>query len=584
MDLKQFQILLSRAILVPMVVAVVLSGILLAVVLSQRNASDWVDHTDTVIAESNRLLGLVVDMETGLRGYLATGNRTFLQPYQEAGNVLPARFSRLSTLVADNQQQIGRLRDIEDSVNQWRTYADGLIQHREQDRNADQNYVTLNGKQLMDGIRHQISGFIGIEEQLRLQRGARSRRISKFAIAASVALTLIFGLSLAFFSRGSMLRLSREFQTALDDTRAQAHALRTSERRWVTTLSSIGDAVIATDPNGRVTFMNSVAEHLTGFTHAEAAGRDLPQVFNIVNETTRQRHEDPVEKIKRLRTVIGLANHTVLIGKNGGETPIDDSGAPIIDGGGEMIGIVLVFRDISERKRAEAALRAADRLAATGKLAATLAHEIHNPLSNVGNLLYLLRRTELTPKAHEYLHHAEEELTRTTNISHRMLSLNRESKVPVPVRLSELLDGILESLQRRIGECRIEVKKNYDYQGTVTAFPGELRQVFLNLIMNALDAMNSSGTLELSVRPAESDNRSIAITVRDSGTGIAESARPQIFESFFTTKGEKGTGLGLWIARNIVEKHEGRISFTSHTDDSARGTEFKVVLPQPVAS
>ena len=167
-------------------------------------------------------------------------------------------------------------------------------------------------------------------------------------------------------------------------------ALRQSEERWATTLRSIGDAVISTCAQGKVIFMNEVAEKLTGWPLSEAQGRDLEEVFNIVNEVTRIKPENPVAKVIRLGQVVGLANHTALISRNGTEIPIEDSGAPIRDKDGKVTGVVLVFHDIREKRRAEKAVRDSERLAMTGRLASTLAHEIHNPLDTVGNLLYLI--------------------------------------------------------------------------------------------------------------------------------------------------------------------------------------------------
>ena len=173
--------------------------------------------------------------------------------------------------------------------------------------------------------------------------------------------------------------------------RAKAEeALRQSEERWSTTLRSIGDAVISTDANGKVMFMNEVAEKLTGWPLSEAQGRDLEEVFNIVNEVTRIKPESPVAKVIRMGQVVGLANHTALIRRNGTELPIEDSGAPIRDKEGQVTGVVLVFHDISEKRRAEKAVRDSERLAMTGRMASTLAHEIHNPLDTVGNLLFLI--------------------------------------------------------------------------------------------------------------------------------------------------------------------------------------------------
>src|SRR5262249_41580706 len=159
------------------------------------------------------------------------------------------------------------------------------------------------------------------------------------------------------------------------------------EKEWLhTTLCSIGDAVISTDAEGKITFMNPVAESLTGWPTQEARGKPLVDVFRIINQQNRQTVENPIDKVRRLKTVVGLANHTILISKSGQEFLIDDSGAPIFGGDGNLIGIVLVFRDVSRQRALEAALQSNEKLALAGRLSASIAHEIHNPLDTVGNL------------------------------------------------------------------------------------------------------------------------------------------------------------------------------------------------------
>ena len=168
-------------------------------------------------------------------------------------------------------------------------------------------------------------------------------------------------------------------------------ALRASEERWAITLQSIGDAVISTDTAGKIVFMNDVAQKLTGWPLAEAEEKDLDTVFHIVQETTRTRQENPVAKVIRQGQVVGLADSTILIRRDGAELLIEDSGAPIRNREGRIQGVVLVFHDVSERRKMEKVLRDSERLATTGRLAATIAHEIHNPLDLVGNLLYLIQ-------------------------------------------------------------------------------------------------------------------------------------------------------------------------------------------------
>ena len=195
--------------------------------------------------------------------------------------------------------------------------------------------------------------------------------------------------------------------------------------------------------------MNAVAEKLTGWPSAEARGKPLAKVFHIVNEQTRQACENPVEKVRRLKQVVGLANHTVLVGRDGREYVIDDSAAPIMSGAGKMIGVVLVFRDVTEERQVQAALVASEKLAVAGRLAASIAHEIHNPLDSVANLHYLLAQENDPAKREEFLRLAQQELGRTMQISRTMLSLYREPRAPIQIDLRELIEGVLLLLDRR---------------------------------------------------------------------------------------------------------------------------------------
>jgi PAS domain S-box-containing protein len=354
MNLHKFRVLLARAVLLPLVLAILLAAVLFWAVRSLNSAAAWVDHSDEVISQSNYLLKLIIDMETSLRGYVITGNEDFLQPYQQAAPVVPQRIAALNHLISDDTDQQRNLAQIDDSFEAWRRYSLNLIGKRHADPAEAQSLaVSYQGKEMMDTLRQQVADFVSVEEDLRQQRQRTSRRAVAILLPTIEGLTLILGLALAAFTRSTMLRLSSEFGDTLETAEKRAAALQESERRWATTLSSIGDGVIATDAEGKVTFINPVAQVLTGHASERALGRDLADVFPIVNETTRIRVEDPVEKVKRMRVVVGMANHTVLLRPDGTEIPIDDSGAPIFDDRGNMTGIVLVFRDVRDRRDAE---------------------------------------------------------------------------------------------------------------------------------------------------------------------------------------------------------------------------------------
>jgi PAS domain S-box-containing protein len=360
-------------------------------------------------------------------------------------------------------------------------------------------------------------------------------------------------------------------------------ALRASEERWAITLKSIGDAVISTDATGSVDFMNDVAQKLTGWPIDEAKGKDLNVVFDIVQETTRIKPESPVAKVIRLGKVVGLANHTLLVSRDGTEIPIEDSAAPIRDKKGEIEGVVLVFHDASEQRKMEKVLRNNERLATTGRLAATIAHEIHNPLDSVGNLLYLIAYGTREDSTREFASAATQELGRVTQMTQQMLAFQREAAKPVPVKIGEILDNVVALYQRKIVSAGINLKKQIDTDGDILALPGELRQAFANLLGNAIEAVGKqNGAITLRAchsRDWRSGRNGMRVVVADNGLGMPVSVRDRIFEPFFTTKGESGTGLGLWITSDIIRKYQGTIRIRTTTHGKHSGTHFSVFFP-----
>ena len=368
----------------------------------------------------------------------------------------------------------------------------------------------------------------------------------------------------------------------ITDRKRVEEALRESEQRWATTLSSIGDAVISTDARGKIVFMNQVAEQLTGWAIDSAKGSSLDCVFNIVNEITRKKPESPVAKVIRMNQIVGLANHTVLIKRDGREIPIDDSAAPIRGRNGEIEGVVLVFRDVSDRKKAEELLRNSERLAITGRMAASIAHEIHNPLDAVGNLLYVIQNDSTPAAAKKFAAMASEELTRVVQMTKHMLAFNRETHKPSSVRIADVMATVMELYARKIHSSDIKIEQRIEFSDEIQAFPSELRQILANLVGNAIEAIGNKGSIVVHAYKCHDwkQNRSgLRIVVADNGHGIPREIRDRIFDPFYTTKGEAGTGLGLWITSGLVEKHEGTLHLWTSTHKGKSGTCFSVFLP-----
>ena len=579
MNLREFQRVLKQAFFVPLLALVALAGVLLWQVRDAQQAQRWLDHSDRVSTRVAELERLIIDQETALRGFELTGDQTMLAPFKAASEPIDAHFDSIRRHVSDNPEQISNLVRVHDRYLLWLGFANNVLSTPNAAANAPLNH---RGKELMDAVRDAMRTMSDTEDKIRSSRLENTLILERRELMVIIAGALLVGIALSIFSLTRLRQVSSAYQRSLDELQKRSNELYES-REWLhTTLRSIGDAVMVCDANSNVQFMNPVSEELTGWPLDEAVNKPLRQVFHIIHEHTRKEAENPVEKVRRLNKVIGLANHTALISRNGTEYVIDDSAAPINDKSGNLIGIVLVFRDITDQKRAEAALIASEKLAVAGRLAASIAHEIHNPLDSVANLHYLLANESNAEKRAEYLSMAQQELKRTLQISRTLLNLYREPNAPVKVDLKELLESVLLLLHRRLDMQSVTVQHNFDGSFVVEGFPAELRQVFTNLITNAADATGINGKILIRMHgvPAEELHGSgVMVEILDSGPGIPHHAEQKLFQPFFTTKGEKGTGLGLWVSMGIVQKHGGTIRLKNSEDPDLHGAWVRVYLP-----
>jgi len=284
---------------------------------------------------------------------------------------------------------------------------------------------------------------------------------------------------------------------------------------------------------------------------------------------------------------VGLANHTFLVSKNGNEICIDDSGAPIRDSSGKMIGVVLVFRDITERRMSEGALMRAEKLAAAGRLAASVAHEVNNPLEGLTNLVYLARRSEDLDDVRQLLLQAEGELGRIAHITRQSLGFYRETTTPAHFMPATVVREVSSFYASRAATMGVTFLVNAATDREVLGAAGELRQILSNLLANSLDACTKGATIRIethsAVDPRNPSNAGVRITIADTGTGIAPEHIKRVFEPFFTTKTDTGTGLGLWVSRELVEKHGGSLRVRSSNINPRCGTVFSIFLPQQPA-
>jgi PAS domain S-box-containing protein len=532
---------------------------------------------------------LTSDEETGVRGFQNTSNEAFLQPFQNAQGPLAASVSTLRRDLAARGKDTGLLDQFLAAHQRWlATVAAPMIALVRSGGNTRDVTLNLRGKEEMDGIRDILNELISEQKIQRQNEVEHWQTQVRHTLEAIVGCAALIGLLIGLFARSRLHMVTHAFQGAISALRKNAQTTYDSEQRLRTTLTSIGDGVIVCDQHGRIELLNTIAEQLTGWTQVEAAQRPISEVFLILNEASRELMENPVDAVLRTQHTVSLANHAILLRRGGGELQIDDSGAPIFDRSGQLSGVVMVFRDVTEQRRTQAALLASEKLAVTGRLAATLAHEIHNPLDSVVNLLYLMKNGATPEETREFLDLARSELDRVAQISRAMLGMYRESKTPIELDLKELLDSILLLLQRQVTQAGVTLQKSLDNQAKISGYPAELRQVFTNLLTNAMDASTPGSLIEVSLRsvPSLDGQRShanrpgVAISVTDHGPGIPADTIKNLFQPFFTTKGEKGTGLGLWVSQGIVQRHGGDIRLESRTGEADHGTTVSVFLPE----
>jgi len=356
-------------------------------------------------------------------------------------------------------------------------------------------------------------------------------------------------------------------------------AAEEARRRLAAIVESSDDAIVSKDLNGIVTSWNRQAERLFGYKEEEIIGRSILTII------PPELHRDEDMILGKIRSGQRIDHfETVRLAKSGERIDVSLSISPVRDEHGNIVGAAKIARDIRESKKMERTLRTTEKLAAAGRLAATVAHEINNPLEAVTNLVYLAKRDlPDTAKVAAHLDSANRELDRVAHIARQTLGFYRDTSSPVRFNVGQALDDLLMLYQRRLETRNIQVIKQYDSNAELVALPGEIRQALSNLLTNAMDAMNSGGNLTIRVRQKQkwgnAHSPGVRISIADSGSGIPPEHKRDLFQPFFTTKSDVGTGLGLWITHSIVEKHGGLIQVKSRSGEKDHGTTFSILLP-----
>jgi PAS domain S-box-containing protein len=558
--------------LVAAVVVLVLSGILgWRAAQSSVAASQAIARNKDTLLSLDRTLSAVREAESGQRGYLLTGRDSYLQPYNGAVADLPSRLSQLRASVSSDAATARQVEQLQAAIAAKMEELARTVQ-LQQSRGHDDamaEVLTDRGAQLMDAVVER-STLLQAQQQKLFESEIQQLSAARVWVAVSVFAVRFLTIALLI--------------TLVLVVRRETRQLRLSEERLAITLRSIGDAVIATDAEGRVVLLNTVAEELTGWSSVRARGAPLERVFRIVDEKHREPVESPVARVVREGRVIGVGNHTLLLRRGGGEVPIEDSAAPIRDNSGTIIGVVLVFRDATSERQIARQLLEADQK--KDEFIAVLAHELRNPLAPILQAVQISRRPAATAEQRQWsldvierqgraMGHLLDDLLDVSRITRGTVDVNKSH-----VLLSEVVDSAVEISRPLIQERRHSLVLDVPEQTvTIEADPLRISQVVANLLTNAAKYTNPGGTLRLKASVMQSE---LTLSVADNGIGIDPMALPRVFDMFVQVKGpldrqEGGLGIGLAVSKKLVELHGGTVEARSAGPD--QGSEFIVRMP-----
>lgn len=369
-------------------------------------------------------------------------------------------------------------------------------------------------------------------------------------------------------------------RTSAEQALAQEEKLLRAEQRYRKMIETTNDGVWRLDSEFHTSFVNRQMETMLGYSPGEMNGRYLTD-FYFPDDIPRKRSD-----MDKRRAGLGEVVFNRLQHKDGSEVWALVSTTPVFTDNGQFDGVLAMLSDVTVLRKTEETLRRNEKLITAGRLAASISHEINNPLEAVINLLFLLKAQPMNDESREYVAVAEKQIHRVSAICRRTLGFFRDTTAWTEFALSDLIDDTLAFYDHELALHGIQVKREYSTRGIVRASRGEIQQVFANIISNAVEAMGDSGVLTVRITDTIATNAAgVRAQIEDTGPGISEADLGRIFEPFFTTKVNTGTGLGLWVAKEIVEKHGGTIAARSHSpaEQDVR-TQFSIVLPSAKAA
>jgi len=485
-------------------------------------------------------LSTLKDAETGQRGFLLSGDESYLRPYTDATARIASDFNSIRTRIDTGELKQADVNELERLSNDKLAELQRTIEMKRSGQ-GDVLKVVLSGhgKGIMDAIRDRVEQLVSVHQR---ELNAANGLTRRYAIYRTTVFAMV-----AFINLGFLFWAYRRIVDEQSRRESATNELAQQKNLLSVTLASIGDAVIVTDTSARITFLNDLAEQLTGWSKSDALGQPCERVFHIINEQSRQVVESPVAKVLQLGIIIGLANHTLLIRKDGSEVPIDDSGAPIRESDGTIRGVVLVFRDFSQQQASQRALIAAKEEAERANLAkdqflAMLSHELRTPLTPVLATLTAWETSEnLSTGFISDIQMVRRNVELEARLIDDLLDLTRIAKGKVSLTLevadvSELIESVIGMFQSDILSSGIKLTMSLDARNHyVRGDSGRLQQVFWNILKNATKFTPAGGFIQIRTT---NEQESLVVKFIDSGIGMDDEILQRLFQPFEQGDGE----------------------------------------------
>jgi len=597
-DSARFSQALRSAIFWPLAVFGTATLLLLVFIAALLNQIKWSTHSYQVLVQVHTCENDLIRGQDNVRGYLLTGDKSFADEFEKNRTTGFAGLTYLQQLVSDNPTQTHNARDMIDCAQAWSQHAGIMLSQRTSQTPVNPDWLRL-GDLLQIHVRQAFDHFTQEEVHLRDQRlqSARHTRILIAAVASVLAALLVF--TIIYQVRRQMLALAASYRKALDSIEQRQAALVRSEqdlenqKEWLhVTLTSIGDGVMVTDAMGRIILMNHEAEKLTGWPLAEALHHPLSEVFRIVSEETRATVPDPVAKVLMEKKTVGLANHTLLISRSAEERPIEDSAAPIIDGKGETLGVVLVFHDATNTRLAQKSLQAystemektvAERTVTLQQTVSELqafsysvSHDLRSPLRAMQGFADALLEDytdKIDEHGRDYLDRIKAAALRLDRLIADLHSYTLISRDDAPL---EALD--LDKIVRDIIEAESQFHPPMamvQVEGRLLPVLGResaLSQVVTNLLANAVKFVPEGSTPQIRIW-SEARGARVRLWIEDKGLGISREEQERIFDMFVQLNEPAkygGTGIGLAIVKKAMQIMHGEVGVESEIGSGSR--------------